>query len=43
MFPGWSAPFSNTFGYGIAMLAGLNDTMNDIIEPNPKGIKSSPR
>ena len=42
MFPGWSAPFSNTFGYGIAMLAGLNDTMNDIIEPNPKGVKSNP-
>uniref|UniRef100_A0A6C0CSL5 Uncharacterized protein n=1 Tax=viral metagenome TaxID=1070528 RepID=A0A6C0CSL5_9ZZZZ len=43
MFPGWLAPFSNTFGYGIALMAGLNDIMNDIIEPNPKGAKANPQ
>lgn len=32
-FPGWLSPFSNTFGYGIARLAGLNDLMNNIVEP----------
>jgi hypothetical protein len=42
MFPGWLSPFSNTFGYGFALMAGLNDTMNSIIEPNPKGAKANP-
>jgi hypothetical protein len=42
MFPGWLSPFSNTFGYAIALMAGLNDTFADIIEPNPKGIKLKP-
>jgi len=42
MFPGWLSPFSNTFGYAIALMAGLNDTFSDIIEPNPKGIKLKP-
>ena len=37
MFPGWLAPFSNTFGYGIAVLAGINNVLADILEPNPKG------
>ena len=32
-FPGWLSPFSNTFGYGVARLAGLNDLMNNIVEP----------
>lgn len=36
MFPGWLAPFSNTFGYGVAVLAGLNTVLADILEPNPK-------
>lgn len=30
MFPGWLRPFSNTFGYMIAYLSGLNSTINDI-------------
>ena len=33
IFPGWLSPFSNTFGYGIALMAGLSDTMNSIIKP----------
>lgn len=32
VFPGWLSPFSNTFGYGIARLAGLNKLVNDIFE-----------
>jgi len=37
MFPGWLGPFSNTFGYGFALMAGLNGIMANILEPNPKG------
>ena len=32
IFPGWLTPFSNTFGYGIARLAGLNNLINEIFE-----------
>jgi len=32
MFPGWLAPFSNTFGYGVAKLSGLRDLANDIFK-----------
>ena len=39
LLPGWLSPFANTFGYGLALMAGLNDTMNDILEPNPTGKK----
>lgn len=42
MFPGWLSPFSNTFGYAVALMAGLNDIFADIIEPNPKGVKLKP-
>jgi len=31
IFPGWLIPFSNTFGYGIAKLAGLNKLLIDKI------------
>lgn len=41
MFPGWLAPFSNTFGYGVAVLAGLNTVLADILEPKPKGKKNA--
>jgi len=34
VFPGWLSPLSNTFGYGIARLAGLNGLMNQIIQPD---------
>jgi hypothetical protein len=33
VFPGWLSPFSNTFGYAAALASGLNDTLNDILEP----------
>jgi len=32
-FPGWLAPFSNTFGYAVAMAAGLNSVLVDILKP----------
>ncbi len=39
-YPGWLIPFSNTFGYGIAKLAGLTKKFNAVIKtPDgaPKG------
>jgi len=32
MFPGWLSPFSNTFGYLLAKLNGVNDTFNNIFK-----------
>lgn len=32
VFPGWLAPFSNTFGYGVALLAGANETIRGIFK-----------
>ena len=36
IFPGWLIPFSNTFGYGIAKLAGLNKLFQDILVEQTK-------
>lgn len=36
IFPGWLSPFSNTFGYGIAKLAGLSKITNQIFLDNTK-------
>jgi len=33
LFPGWLAPFSNTFGYLVAKLMGLPDLMKKILVP----------
>ena len=33
-FPGWLAPFSNTFGYLVAKLAGLDSIADKILAPN---------
>lgn len=33
VFPGWLAPFSNTFGYLFAKLAGLRNVINKILAP----------
>jgi hypothetical protein len=33
LFPDWLSPFSNTFGYFIAKLMGLNDFMESILKP----------
>jgi hypothetical protein len=32
-FPGWLSPFSNTFGYGVTKLFGINDLLNTIFKP----------
>lgn len=33
ILPGWKAPFSNTLGYLVANLAGLNSVVNELFEP----------
>lgn len=33
ILPGWKSPFSNTLGYLVANLAGLNSVINDLFEP----------
>lgn len=33
LLPGWKSPFSNTFGYLIAKLIGLNSTMRGVLKP----------
>ncbi len=33
LLPGWKAPFSNTFGYLIAKMVGLNKTMRGVLKP----------
>lgn len=35
MFPGWLVPFSNTFGYLIAVLGGVNGVVSEILLPRP--------
>jgi len=32
MFPGWLAPFSNTFGYGLTIIMGIKNLINRIID-----------
>ena len=45
--PGWLQPFSNTFGYLVAYLSGINGVINEIIKPDnsdkdaDSGIKES--
>lgn len=41
LFPGWLSPFSNTFGYGIAKLAGLSKLLREIFLDNPKVIPNN--
>ena len=36
MFPGWLQPFSNTIGYGVVKLAGLNSILKKILKPYNK-------
>jgi len=36
LYPGWLIPFSNTFGYGVAKLMGVNSILNNILKPNTK-------
>ena len=37
VFPGWLGPFSNTFGYGIARIAGISDLFNNIFKEQITG------
>lgn len=37
VFPGWLGPFSNTFGYGIARIAGIGSIFNDIFKETITG------
>ena len=41
VFPGWLSPFSNTIGYGITKLFGINNLLNDIFKAkiNPEELK----
>lgn len=32
MFPGWKAPFSNTFGYVVAMIGGINGVADQLFK-----------
>ena len=32
IFPGWLSPFSNTFGYGVTLLAKINDVLGKILK-----------
>ena len=42
LFPGWLSPFSNTFGYLIAKLFGLNRFFNDLLKlPTDSDIKDN--
>lgn len=41
IFPGWLQPFSNTFGYAMTIIAGINSTLADILIANPKNDKNS--
>uniref|UniRef100_A0A6C0HZQ9 Uncharacterized protein n=1 Tax=viral metagenome TaxID=1070528 RepID=A0A6C0HZQ9_9ZZZZ len=34
MFPSWKTPFSNTFGYLVARIAGGNQALLDLLVPN---------
>jgi hypothetical protein len=43
MFPGWTGPFSNTFGYLVAKLMGLPDLMKKILAEPDKNIPESVR
>lgn len=38
LFPGWKVPFSNTMGYGMALISGVTAVVRDIFkDPNEKG------
>jgi hypothetical protein len=32
IFPGWLSPFSNTFGYGVTLMAKINDVLGKILK-----------
>lgn len=36
LFPGWKSPFSNTFGYLVVKMAGVNNIFNSMLKPSIK-------
>ncbi len=38
-FPSWNMPFSNTFGYGLALLAGLSETTEKLFKSTENASK----
>jgi len=40
LFPGWKRPFSNTFGYGVALMSGLTSLVQQIFKS--KGVGTTP-
>jgi len=38
LFPGWLAPFSNTIGYGAAIIMGVTELFNMLIKSNLEGL-----
>ncbi len=34
LFPGWKAPFSNTLGYGVTMMLGIQTVFNNMLKTN---------
>lgn len=43
MFPGWLTPFSNTFGYAVTRMKGINSTLIDILEESSKNMPTNPQ
>lgn len=43
LFPGWLQPFSNTFGYAVAIISGIHSTLADILTANPNGEDINPK
>lgn len=37
VFPGWKQPFSNTFGYGVARIAGVNSLLYTLLKSPKSG------
>ena len=38
VFPGWLSPFANTFGYLVTRLAGVNKTLDGLLNTTQKGV-----
>jgi hypothetical protein len=43
MFPGWLTPFSNTFGYAVVRMQGINSTLVDILAEPSKITNAGPQ
>lgn len=43
VFPGWLAPFSNTFGYFLIRMYGLNKKFEEVVRPPQLGATGAPK